>query len=52
MSYQNLTALYAQADATDRQEGLLAYPRYRDLLSEIADRYDQPVHVVIAAFAA
>lgn len=52
MSYANLKAILHQADEIDRREGRLAYPRYNELLAEIADRYKFGLKETVAAFAA
>jgi hypothetical protein len=52
VSIANLAALWDQADAIDRDEGELAYPRYRRVMGQLAARYAVPVDRVVAAFAA
>lgn len=43
MSIQNLKWFYGQADAVDRREGLIAYPRYHELMAEIARHFASAV---------
>lgn len=49
---ENLAGLFAQADATDRREGALAYRRYHDLLKRIAEHYGFPFPATVATFVA
>jgi hypothetical protein len=50
MTAANLEALLAQADATDRSEGLLAYRRYHMVMTAMAQRYGTTVTKAAAAF--
>lgn len=52
MSYDNLMRMFKQADAVDYREGLLAYPRYQELLAKIGQRYGFGLEPTVAAFAA
>lgn len=52
MSYANLKTILRKADEIDIQEGRLAYARYNELLSEIAEHYDFGLRQTVAAFAA
>ena len=49
---ENILRVYAQVDAIDREEGLLAYPRYRESLMYYAVRYRLPFANVVGAFVA
>lgn len=50
MSEKNLLSIFDRADKIDREEGMLAYRRYNELMVGIADRYDTPLPNVIAGF--
>lgn len=49
-SIDNLRKMFALADIDDVGEGLLAYQRYNEMMRKMADRYQQPLDRVIAAF--
>ena len=46
----NLTRYFELADQQDLDEARLAYPRYRDMMQRLADRYGHPLDRVCAAF--
>lgn len=50
MSLQNIRKVLRQVDAIDRQEGMVAYERYHDLLSRIANHYSAPFDKTVAVF--
>lgn len=52
MSKQNLKAMFERADAIDMREGLLAYQRYHQVMSDISLKFGSPIELVIAAFVA
>lgn len=52
MSVANILAVWARVDAIDREEGMLAYPRYHDSLAVYARHYELPLASVVGAFAA
>lgn len=52
MSVRNLYGLFEKADRADYEEGLLAYTRYHDVMVRVAQRYEMPLDVVVAAFVA
>lgn len=47
---ENLAKMFALADTIDRNEGKVAYVRYRDLMWEIAFEYKMELELVVAAF--
>ena len=46
----NLHKYFAQADAVDLDEGMVAYERYSMVMRRLADKYSTPVDRVCAAF--
>lgn len=46
----NLEKLLDQADNIDRHEGMLAYPRYHQVMRKLATHYGFPFNQVVAAF--
>lgn len=49
---ENILKVLDRADEVDREEGKVAYPRYNEVLGEIAGLYGYPLPAVIACFAA
>lgn len=49
---ENILRVYERVDAIDREEGMAAYPRYRESLSYYSLHYGVPLPAVVAAFAA
>lgn len=47
---RNLRAMYDRADMIDREEGLLAYARYHQLMARISDKYKILLPRVVAGF--
>lgn len=48
----NILRVYAQVDRIDREEGLIAYWRYRESLQYYATHYQLPLSAVVGAFCA
>lgn len=52
MATENIIKVYDRVDAIDREEGLVAYPRYHESLDYYAKKYRVPLPNVIGAFSA
>lgn len=50
MSIERLRLAYNQADKTDREEGMVAYTRYHDVMQSLADKYGSTLYRTIAVF--
>lgn len=50
MSLENVKKILPLIDRIDYREGLIAYQRYRNMLSKLAEKYALPLPSVIAAF--
>lgn len=48
----NIITVWNQVDDVDREEGILAFPRYRNTLDRLAKHYNFPLMSVVGAFCA